>query len=560
MLCFIQIRNFAIVDQLELEIDKGLTAMTGETGAGKSILLDALGLVLGDRADSAVVRQGEERAEISVGFDLTELPTAREWLHKHDLGNPDDDECLLRRIINADGRSRAYINGQSQTLSSLRQLGEQLVDIHGQHEHQSLLRKHAQREMLDAYAGLNPSLQKLKTSHKLWQQQWEQLQGLQQSAQDRQDRLELLRYQGEELETLALEDGEVESLDSEHQRLANAEQIITVTNAGIQRLYDAEERTAYALISQCIREVEDIRGEDPQRQALLELANSALVQVEEFANELRNYGESLEIDPSRLSWLDERIATLHELARKHHCSPQELPAKLHSIQSELKALEGDDQQLDALAEAVKQAFDDYQRQALVIRNRREKAASKLSKAVTKVMQELGMPEGLLEIMVRALPEGKTPAWGMDEIEFMVMPNPGQAAQPLAKIASGGELSRISLAIQVITAHSSRIPTLMFDEVDSGIGGSVAEIVGRQLRVLGDSHQVLCVTHLPQVAAQAHRHFYVDKQVAKNQTRTRITALEADARTREIARMLGGVEITPQTLAHANEMIAHTKNP
>lgn len=557
MLTHIHIRDFAIVQELELALGAGMTVLTGETGAGKSILVDALGLALGDRGDSSVIRHGAERAEISVSFDVEKIPAARRWLEEQELD--DGGECHLRRTISRDGRSKGFINGRPQPLQSLRELGELLVDIHGQHEHQSLLRRDAQRQLLDDYAGHDELLTAVEQRFRHWKELNRELEELRRAADERQAQLDLLRYQVQELEALGLEPDEVAELEAEHSRLAHAEQLLDACRTAMATLYEDEELSVDTLLSRALSGLDALRHIDPRLAAVCELLESTRIQVREGVEELRRYSDHVEVDPARLQWVEQRIATIHDLSRKHRVAPEELYPLLEQLREKLAGLERADMRFEELEQEVGAAAQVYREQAQRLSESRARAAKKLSQGVTSLMQQLGMPGGRFQIVLEPADSVQFSAAGMDRIEFLVSANPGHPLRPLNKVASGGELSRISLAIQVMTARSGRIPTLVFDEVDVGIGGGVAETVGRQLHTLAASRQVLCVTHLPQVAAQAHYHLQVSKHAAHNTTHTEIRGLAPDERVREIARMLGGIEITEQTVAHAREMIERAGN-
>lgn len=552
MLTQIYIRNFAIIDQLELELESGMSVMTGETGAGKSILVDALGLVLGDRAESDVVRHGAERAEICAYFDLAHLSTVRDWLARHDLDA--SEECVLRRVISAAGRSRGYINGSPAPLQLMKELGEMLVDIHGQHQHQSLLKPGVQRLLLDDYADHKALVEQVRTLQRRWQEASEKLEALRHNARAKDARLELLRYHVQELEALDLNEGELEQLDEEQRRLANGGKLLEQCGAALEALYERDEGNALQLINQHLAELEALRRLDPQLAAVCDLLSEAAIQIQEGCGELRHYVDRLELDPERLTWVEQRLGSIHDLARKHHVDPEALPELLSQFSAELQQLENVDIELETLEREIEQLRRDYSDSAAQLGQKRRKAAAKLAKQATAIIQALGIPAGKFSIALTPRDTTTPHRHGLETVCFEVSANPGQPAKALAKVASGGELSRIALAIQVLLSNSQRIPTLIFDEVDTGIGGAVAETVGRQLRTLGKSHQVLCVTHLPQVAALGHHHFQVSKQTDKGSTRTGIARLDERARQDEIARMLGGVEITHQTRAHAEEMI------
>jgi len=552
MLRHIHIRNFAIIDELDLDLDSGMTALTGETGAGKSILVDALGLVLGDRADSGTVKHGASKADITVSFDLSDLEKTRSWLEEQDLDNEYD--CQLRRVINSDGRSKAYINGTPATLNQLKQLGGSIVEIHGQHEHQSLTQRETQRQLLDNYGNQGALLTELRQRFDQWKEIQDRFQVLSSNSKERSDRLDILRYQIEELLTHEVKEGEWTRLTEEHERLAHAEQLANTAQQACLVLYESDEQSLYSVLSQQIQSVQDAAQIDHSLETALDVLSQAQINVQEAHDELRRYADRIDIDPARLSWLDQRMIGLQDLARKHHCEPDQLFAVLERMEQELTELDGDGENLEGLSQRLSEAEQAYRQTADQLLEKRLKAARKLSQGVTQAMQTLGMKGGHFEIQVTRDDEATFSAQGMDQIEFEVSANPGQPIRPLAKVASGGELARISLAIQMLAAGSLSIPTLIFDEVDSGIGGAVAEIVGRHLRQLGKERQVLCVTHLPQVAAQAHHHFMVQKNSTGRDTQTAIQILESEQRTEEVARMLGGVELTDHTLAHAQEMI------
>jgi len=554
MLTHIHVRNLAIVDEIEVELSPGMTTLTGETGAGKSILVDALGLVLGDRTDSSVIRHGSERAEISAGFHVQGQDAIAAWLTGQELDN--DGDCQLRRIINRSGRSRGYINGQAVPMQSLRELGEQLVDIHGQHEHQSLLRSAVQRQLLDDFGAHQPLLDTLAALHAEWTSITGQLQELFGNDADRAARIDLLRYQHQELDALGLSAADIQGIDEEHARQANAGRLLEAARRGIERLDNEAGTAARSQISQTLDELGDLAGLDSDLQETTQLLTEAGVLVQESIESLSRYAGQLDLDPERLQWLDQRIGLLHDLARKHRCKPQALPAIEVQIRQQLERIEHADEHRATLQAQLDSLQQDYLQAARKLSTKRRRSAMAFSKKITDAMQTLGMEGGVFSVSVTPRSDDSFSPLGTDSIEFMVSANSGQPLQPLSKVASGGELSRISLSIQVISAASETVPTLIFDEVDSGIGGSVAEIVGNTLRELGNDRQVLCVTHLPQVAALAHQQFQVSKLSGEDTTRTRIRALDGDERIDELARMLGGVKITQQTRAHASEMLQH----
>ncbi|MBI1423031.1 MAG: DNA repair protein RecN [Gammaproteobacteria bacterium] len=552
MLAHIHIWNFAIVEQLDIEFESGLTVLTGETGAGKSILLDALNLALGDRADTSVIRHGNDKAEISVTFSLHDCPEANRWLAEHEMQS--EDECIIRRTISRNGPSRAFINGIPATVLQLRELGEMLVDLHGQHEHQSLLQRDIQRRLLDDYADHKPLLQAVADNYQHWLALQEQWQRLSSANQDRDSRLELLRYQVQELASLDLQPGEASELEAEHKRLANASHLLHTAQQVLGILEENDESAVQHALNQSHGDISDLARVDGQLQAIAELLNNAIIQVQETVSELRHYADNLELDPARLQEVEQRINAMHTLSRKHRVDAEELVQLLPRLQQERDDLEQADIKLDGLQKQIQQAKDAFTKSAGKLTQSRKKTAKLLSEKISDAMQGLSLQGGKFDVQLEALPESRWNAQGCEQTEFLVSANPGQPLKPLIKVASGGELSRISLAIQVITAQAARIPTLIFDEVDVGIGGRVAEIVGLQLRALGQHRQVVCVTHLPQVAALGHHHLQVSKQTGKDTTVTEIKQLDNNQRIDEVARMLGGIEITDQTLSHAREMI------
>ncbi|MCB1876947.1 MAG: DNA repair protein RecN [Chromatiales bacterium] len=552
MLYHLHIRDLVIVRSVELDFRPGMTMLSGETGAGKSILIDALGLALGDRADSGQIREGAERAEVNAAFDLTRLPDARAWLTEHEWDA--DGECLLRRVVSRQGRSKAYINGHPVPLQNLQELGDRLVSIHGQHAHHALLKNERQRELLDDYASHGGLLEDTARSFRRWQKALRELEQLQQAAEARRDRLDLLSYQVAELDALDLRPDEWNELASRQQLLANAEQLKLVCDELHHVLYEDERGNVDQLLGHCLERISPYQELHPTLHDAAQMLESAQIQAREAAIELRDYGDNLDWNPADLAELDKRLGQIHELARKHRIGPEELPDLLQQMHEELAQLKGEDLTTSTLAVETAQHRTAYFEAAGRLSDSRQRAAKALAKAVTKEIQGLGMPKGRVEIQLEAMPPERANAHGQEQIALLVSANPGQSAQALAKVASGGELSRISLAIQVVTAATGRTPTLIFDEVDTGIGGGVAEIVGRLLRRLGQHRQVFCVSHLPQVAAQAHQHLRVAKRHDRNGTQTRIEPLAEDERVSEIARMLGGLDITDHTLAHAREML------
>jgi len=551
MLTALTIRNLAVVDGVDLELAGGMTALTGETGAGKSVLVDALGLVLGDRTDNGMIRAGRDRTEITATFEVSGLPDAAAWLDERGIDH--DGECLLRRMLVRNGRSRAFVNGTPVAIAELGDLGERLLDIHGQHAHQSLTRRAYQRELLDAYADHAERVNRVAAAFQRLREVRARLAALRQQSEERAARFDLVRFQVSELDALRPTPGEWTELETEHRRLSNAESLRARCESVLALLF--EEAGADSRLSEADTALTELATLDPALDDAREMIRSALINLQEAEPALRHYADGVEMDPQRLASVDERITRLHELARKFRVAPDELAHKLDTLRQEMETLDGADAAIEALTEEERAARVEYRRQAAALRKSRQRAAESLSAEITAAMQELNMRGGRFSVLLEPLDEDEAGLHGTERPLFQVTANPGQPEQPLADVASGGELSRISLAIQVAAAECSRIPTLVFDEVDVGIGGGVAEIVGRLLRRIAGSRQVLCVTHLPQVAAQAHHHLSVEKRSGKGTTSTLIKALSDDARTGEIARMLGGVNITERTLDHAREMLA-----
>ena len=554
MLVRLQIRDFAIIDQIEADLQPGMTVLTGETGAGKSILVDALGLALGERGGTQLVRSGAKRAEFSAEFDVSALTQVRDWLEEQAL--EDEDECLVRRVINADGRSRAFVNGNAVPLQQLKTLGEMLVDIHGQRFHQSLGRRPVQRDLLDHFSDLLSQREQTEVAFETWATLRDKLQRLQTSEADRASRLDLLTFQLQELETMDVHDGEIAVLQAERQRLANSGRLAEGVVSALNRLSDNDIGNANSLLAEATRTIEGLVDYDTQLGAVAELLEGAGIQLAEAIETLRRYGEALDMDPQRRDWVEERLAAMQAVARKHRVSIEELPAQLEKLRAEHYDLSNAEERGKELQQEVRSAEQYYRKSADGLSSGRKKSAKVFSAAVTDAMAGLGMPGGKFSIVISTLSEDDARPWGIDDIEFQISANPGQAMLPLSRVASGGELSRMSLAIQVIGSDGSAIPTMVFDEVDSGVGGGVAEMVGRRLCELGEHRQVLCVTHLPQVASLADQHFRISKVTDGKTTRTGLHALSREERVEELARMLGGVDITQKTLEHAAEMLAH----
>ncbi len=553
MLMSLQVRDFAIVEKIDIEFDAGMTVLTGETGAGKSILVDALGLVLGERGNAQLVRDGAKRAEFSAEFDVSKLAAANSWLTEHTLDV--DGECLLRRVINADGRSRAFINGNAVPLSQLKLLGELLLDIHGQHFHQSLGRRPIQRDLVDYFGGLLEQRAELATLYSSWLAVSERLQSLLDADADRASRLDLLTFQLQELESLDLAAGESEQLLLERQKLQNGSRLADGVTAALDALIDSDANNANSLIAEATRCIDSLGEFDASLMPVIEILNTASIQVSEATESLRRYGDSIDMDPRRRDWVEERLDAVQAIARKHRVPADEIPVIQQKLRDEFDALKNSEERGRDLEAQAASLHDDFLSKSKALSAARSKVAKKFSRKVSEAMAGLGMPGGSFQVAVTPLSDGGERPWGIDNIEFLISANPGQKLQPLAKIASGGELSRMSLSIQVIASDGSAIPTMVFDEVDSGVGGGVAEMVGRRLQQIGEHRQVLCVTHLPQVASLADQHFRISKVSDGKSTRTGLQSLGKDERIEELARMLGGVEITRKTLEHAAEMLA-----
>jgi DNA repair protein RecN (Recombination protein N) len=552
MLTHIQIRDFAIIDSIELEFDAGMTVLSGETGAGKSILVDALLLAAGGRAGAEVVRAGTERAEVAATFAVAGNTAAEQWLSEQSVDH--DGECLLRRVVGVDGRSRAYVNGQAMPLQAIRQLGELVVDVHGQMEYQSLMRRGAQRDLLDAQGGNQTLLTATRES-------WQRLQALRKereaaaaSANDRAARQELLTYHVAELDALDLKEEEVGQITEEQQRLSQGGRLAAGSREIAELLRESEESNAEQALGRALSVARNLAGIDSRVEPAARLLDEALISAREAIDEILRYESNLEADPTRQEWVEQRLAAIEDLARKHRVEVTQLLCVHETLKDELQRLRDLHTTLEGIDTTIEQAAESYRKVCRQLSAKRAETARRLGERVTRLMQELGMPGGQFAISVTPLDDDAQSASGADDIEFTVSANPGQPLRPLAKVASGGELSRISLAVQVAAVERTAMPCLVFDEVDAGVGGAVAEIVGRQLRALGEHAQVLCVTHLPQVASQAHAQVRVTKLTDGHTTRTTLAKLQPDERVAEIARMLGGTQVTDKAREHAREML------
>ncbi|WP_221801138.1 DNA repair protein RecN [Oceanobacter mangrovi] len=557
MLAHLSIHQFALVEQLELEFNKGMAVITGETGAGKSILLDALGLTLGQRADAAMVRRGADKAEVCASFYPT--PNARHWLRSRDLPD-EEDQILLRRVVSSEGRSRGYINGRPASANDLKEISRHLIEVHSQHAHQHLLEKDTPRQVLDSYAGLQPLAKTTAGLFQNWQQASKRLQRLQEESGEIQAQRQLLSYQVEELRELALAETELDELELEHKRLANAESMLldgqhalSATNGG-----DHSDNGAAQLAYAALQQLDRIDDDHPVLQEARELLQQANIMLEEAGSSLNRYLEQVDINPHRLQQVEQRLSDIFSMARKHQIQPHLLYEHWQQQEAALAELSMSDEDIEQLVLEVGELQLSYRQQAEQLSQQRHAAAQRMDEDICSHFEAMSLGRARFETRIDPLAEHEHNKHGIDHIQFMVQTNPGMPSGPLGKVASGGELSRISLAIQVVTAATSDISCMIFDEVDVGIGGGTAERVGRLMRSLGERGQVMCVTHQPQVAAQAHQHFMVSKIAGDDYTHTRIQELSGKQRVREVARMLGGVDITNSTLSHAEEMLSLAK--
>jgi len=549
MLLSLLVKDFVIVDSIALDFSPGFTVLTGETGAGKSILLDALGLLLGDRAEGSLVREGAERAEISAEFDSRQRPEIKAWLQENALSG-DDDIVLIRRVLDKSGRSRSFINGQPATLAQLKLLGEFLVDIHGQHAHQSLVKAEAQRELLDAYAGSSSLAREVHQAWQEWQSARKARSDADRLSRESEVERERLTWQINELTELGLQQDEWAGLNQSHSRLANAAELVQSAQYAVDTLSEME-GNCLTVLTQVQSRLSKLANLDPRLADTLSLLDSVDAELREVVYSLRDYASDIDEDPGQLQQVESRIDSLMSMARKYRVQPQELPLKLEDWQTQLAALEASTDS-EALALAETASLSRYRTLAEALSGKRRQAASELSARISKEMQQLAMSSARFAIELAALAEPG--AHGLESIEYLVAANAGTSLRPLAKVASGGELSRISLAMQVVISQVASVPTLIFDEVDVGIGGRVAEVIGHMLKQLGQRYQVLCITHLPQVASCGEQHWQVSKREEKKRVVSRITPLDTEQRVLEIARMLGGAELTQTTRQHAAEML------
>ena len=551
MLLSITINNYTLVDTLEIEFSGGTTAITGETGAGKSLILDALSMALGDRADTSTIRQGKDRAQITASFDISTIPEAKHWLDEQDYSGADN--CILRRIYTTEGRSRGYINGQPCTMQELQQLGNLLVDLHSQHEHQSLLRRNTHRNLLDEFTGCRSLAQQVEQCFQKWHRASKQLHNSAERSDELEARKELLEFQASELQALNLSPDYLKSLEDEQQNLANAEQIIRDSQ---QLLAICDQQESFNLrsgFSESLSILAQLKHKPEALKEAEQLLQAGLIQVDEAIHSVERHIDLFEANPERLKQIEDELGVIFQLARKHRLESYQLAEKLTEIETELQALKAGDQSLEALQQQLDKLASEYTSFAKELSKARSEGAIQMSSQINQQLQQLSMEGAELMVQLTPLEESNFKSYGLEDIELVISTNPGQDHKPLAKIASGGELSRVSLAIQVVAAANSTIPTLVFDEVDVGIGGSTADTVGKLLKQLGEQGQVISVTHQPQVAAHAHQHYLVSKINADTRAESSIIAMNKSQRIEELARMLGGAKVTEQTLSHANEL-------
>ncbi|MFH0260011.1 DNA repair protein RecN [Vibrio barjaei] len=551
MLSHLSVNNFAIVKSLQLELSTGMTTITGETGAGKSIAIDALGLCLGGRAEAGAVRAGEDKTEVTAAFVIENNQQATRWLEDNDLF--DGTECILRRTITKEGRSRAFINGSPVPLSQLKSLGQLLINIHGQHAHHQLMKGDYQLSLLDQYAGHTNLLQQVRNKYQAWRSADIALSQLKENSANNLAQLQLLEYQIKELNELAIGEQEFPELEQEHKRLSNSGELAITCQQAIDIIYEGEEVNALGMLQTVSSKLVQLAELDNELTALPNMIEEAMIQLEEANTELRNYLDKIDVNPERMAYVEERFSKIMSLARKHHVMPEELYQHHQDLLAQIEALDCSDEKLAAMEEEVSAHFDTYVRSCEKLSKSRGRYAKELNKLISQSMHELSMEKAKFAITVDFQHEHPSPT-GMDNVVFVVSTNPGQPMQPIAKVASGGELSRISLAIQVITAQKVDTPSLIFDEVDVGISGPTAAVVGKMLRKLGESTQVLCVTHLPQVAGHGHQQLFVTKTTKANKTETSMLTLNEQQRISELARLLGGSQITDSTLANAKELL------
>ena len=553
MLTHLQIRNFTIITQLDLAFHAGMTVITGETGAGKSIIVDAVTLLFGGRANSQLIRPNCDRCDITGLFAIENNPALQTWLNDKNLANDNSEECLIKRSLSQDGRSRAFINGQLASIQLLRELANHLIEIHGQHEYQRLFKHDTQRMIVDSYGKHQSLVKQVYTHYQQWHDVHKTITTLENQSHDHHARIDLLRYQLHELEQLAITDNEIDHLHKEYHLLSHAQESIT-TNQQIMDLLSEQDSSVHNHAQLALTLLEKQSQRHPELKNALTMLKSASIQIEESSHEIQLFLQNINEDPARLQWIEQRLQNLHDVARKHRIEPEALSQLTLRLQQELDQLEHSDEHLATLQQQLTEHAENYQQAAQQLSQKRRASAKKLSRLVTKNIHLLSMEQGTFDIQCLPHDENTLTPYGLERIEYMVNTNPGQAPAPMSKIASGGELSRISLALQVIIARHYQTPIIIFDEVDVGISGATAEVVGQLLQQLGQNTQILCITHLPQVAAQANQHLLVSKTTDKKTTQTTLTTLAQQQRIEELARMLGGRQITKQTLAHAEEML------
>jgi DNA repair protein RecN (Recombination protein N) len=552
LLLSININNYTLVESLEIEFSGGTTAITGETGAGKSLILDALSMALGDRADTSTIRQGKDRAQITATFDIDSIADAKQWLLEHDFA--DDCQCILRRIYNNEGRSKGYINGQPCTMQQLQQLGDMLVDLHSQHEHQSLLRRNTHRKLLDEFANSSDLADKVATLFGQWNHARNHLANLSKHSTELEARRELLEFQVAELQALNLNPSYLEQLEKEQQTLANAEQILQDSQQLLAICDQAENFNLRDGFNRALSILSNLKHKPEALQEVEQLLQSGLIQVDEATHCIEHQVDSFEADPQRLQQIEDELSLIFQLTRKHRVNATQLEETLSALQAELKTLTTGNNSLEKLQQQADQLANEYRTTANELSLKRKEATGHMASQINHQLQLLSMEGAELSVQLTPLDDENVKSFGLEEVEFLIATNPGQAHKPLAKIASGGELSRVSLAIQVVAATNTNSPTLVFDEVDVGIGGSTADVVGQLLKQLGDRGQVVSVTHQPQVAAHAHQHYVVSKITENTSAESSIIHLDKSQRIEELARMLGGSKVTQQTLSHASELL------
>ncbi|OBT16821.1 DNA repair protein RecN [Vibrio sp. UCD-FRSSP16_10] len=552
MLVHLSVNNFAIVKSLQIELCSGMTTITGETGAGKSIAIDALGLCLGSRSDSSMVRQGEDKVDLCASFIIEKNISAQRWLEDNELF--DGDECILRRIIGKDGRSRAFINGNPVPVSQLKSLGQTLVSIHGQHAHHQLLKKEYQLSLLDQYAGHQNLINHVQKHYQTWRQADNLLKQTIQNGQQNLAQKQLLEYQIKELDELALLENEFVQLEQEHKRLSNSGELLSLTQQSLDIINDNDDVNAIDLLQCAIHQTQQLSELDSNLGSINQMLNEAVIHLEEANSELRHYLDSIDMDPMRMQAVEERYSKVMSLSKKHLVLPEDLYQHHQDLAKQIELLDCSDERIEQLQSAVDKALSQYVKSSEKLSKSRKRYAKELNKLISASMHQLSMEKAQFDISINSDIKYTSPL-GIDDVEYLVSANPGQPLQPLGKVASGGELSRISLAIQVITAQKVETPSLIFDEVDVGISGPTAAVVGKMLRKLGESTQILCVTHLPQVAGNGHQQMFVAKKTKSGTTETQMFTLNEKQRIEELARLLGGSEITSSTLANAKELMA-----